>query len=70
MSSISEVSSEEILEEAFLDIIGNSQESSWFVNISILNKMIRFKLDTGGVVTAISEKTYRCLPRVPLKKPC
>ena len=43
MSPISEVSSEEILEKALIDIIGNSQESSWFVNISIL-----------GEVTAIS----------------
>ena len=59
---ISEVSSEMILEEAFLDTISNCQMSSWFANISVLSRTIQFKLDTGAKVTAISQKTYNNLP--------
>ena len=45
--------------------------SSWFANISVLglSRTIRFKLDTGAEVTAISQKTYNNLPRIPLQKP-
>ena len=45
----------------FLDTVdGDSKDSgtSWYVMITIANRQISFKVDTGGEVTAMSESTW------------
>ena len=57
------------LDTAFLDAMATSSESSWYVTVTLDTKVVQFKLDTGAAVTAISEETYRALPKTELKKP-
>ena len=49
--------------------MATSSESSWYVTVTLDTKVVQFKLDTGTAVTAISEETYRALPKTELKKP-
>ena len=55
------------LDTAFLDSTTNetSNESAWFTNIRVGEHMVKFKMDTGAEVTAISRQTYEALPKQP-----
>ena len=55
------------LDTAFLDSTTNetSNESAWFTNIRVGEHMVKFKMDTGAEVTAISHQTYEALPKQP-----
>ena len=54
------------LDTAFLDAAtSTSQEAAWFTDIKVGEQMVKFKLDTGAEVTAISHTTYQQLPDAP-----
>ena len=55
------------LDTAFLDSTTNetSNESTLFTNIRVGEHMVKFKLDTGAEITAISRQTYEALPKQP-----
>eukprot|EP00731_Ephydatia_muelleri_P021495 Em0014g86a len=46
------------VETVFLGPVGKG-ESSWMANITVCGQPLRFKIDTGADVTAISEEDYR-----------
>eukprot|EP00731_Ephydatia_muelleri_P028828 Em0020g472a len=48
-------------EELFLDAVQANGERAWFAQVSLFNTKIKFKLDTGAEVTAISLVTYEGL---------
>ena len=49
----------EIEEAVFLGALTSGSESSWFSTVCLEHKEVRFKLDTGAEVTAITEATYQ-----------
>ena len=53
---------------AFLGPVETENKNTWTSTLQIAGKDIRFKLDTGAEVTAVSEATYRQLKRVRLQK--
>ena len=50
-----------IWDTAFLDTVSNSGEKTWLISIKVQNIDVKFKLDTGAEVTAISEETFQLL---------
>ena len=66
---MSEVSSENVLDTAFLDTVGGEQTSAWFTTIKLNEQETRFKLDTGAEVTAICEQSYLSLQKPQLSAP-
>ena len=48
-------------EELFLDAVQANGERAWFAQVLLFNTRIKFKLDTGAEVTAISLVTYEGL---------
>ena len=57
------------MDSAFLDTVGSREKSVWTATVSVQDKKVIFKLDTGAEVTAISEDTFKKLPRVALRHP-
>ena len=53
----------------FLDTVSNSGEKSWLISIKVNNIDVKFKLDTGAEVTAISEETFQLLNNCTLSHP-
>jgi hypothetical protein len=51
------------MEGPYLDAIISDQNSPWLSDIDVNGKLLRFKLDTGVDVSAISELTYKNLQR-------
>ena len=66
---VSEISSENVLDTAFLDTVSAKQASAWFTTIKLNEQETSFKLDTGAEVTAISEQTYKSLKEPQLLDP-
>ena len=62
---MSEVSSENVLNTAFLDTIGGEQISAWFT----IKQETRLKVNTGAEVTDISEQSYLSLQKPQLLAP-
>ena len=58
-----------IWDTAFLDTVSNSGEKSWLISIKVQNIDVKFKLDTGAEVTAISEETFQLLNNCTLSHP-
>ena len=58
-----------IRDTAFLDTVSNSGEKSWLISIKVNNIDVKFKLDTGAEVTAISEETFQLLNNCTLSYP-
>ena len=58
-----------IWDTAFLDTVSNSGEKSWLISIKVNNIDVKFKLDTGAEVTAISEETFQLLNNCTLGHP-
>ena len=56
-------------ESAFLGSVTEQNQVQWTTTLRIARKNVRFKLDTGAEVTAISEATYRTLGRIKLYPP-
>ena len=56
------------LDAAFLGTLGTGKQAVWTVDVTVKDKLVRFKVDTGAEVTAISEETYRSLGKTPLDK--
>ena len=50
------MNSELSLDTAFVGSVSSKQQSSWTTTLQVRGKEIRFKIDTGAEVTAISEK--------------
>ena len=61
-NSLAEVDAEAV----FLDAVNNGEVSIWKVTLSIQNRHIEFKIDTGAAVTAINEETYKALQQPKL----
>ena len=66
---VSELTSESILETAFLDTLATEPTSAWFASVKLNKQEINFKLDTGAEVTAISEEVYQGLQKPKLSTP-
>ena len=56
-------------EEVFLGSLESQGETQWHTTVSLNEKNVKFKLDTGAKVTAISEATFSSLPNTKLKTP-
>ncbi|KAL5506839.1 hypothetical protein EMCRGX_G008586 [Ephydatia muelleri] len=54
----------------FLGTLGNKGTSTWTVDVASHGKLLRFKIDTGAEVTAISETTYESLGKTQLLRKC
>ena len=63
---ISEVTTESVLDTAFLDTVTDEHSSAWFATVKLNERETKFKLDTGAEVTAISEETYLSIQRPQL----
>ena len=58
------------MQEAFLGTLtAGTTQDPWIVDLVVQGHTISFKLDTGGEVTAITEKTYQSLGKPQLSKP-
>ena len=56
------------LDAAFLGTLGTGKQAVWTVDVTVKDKHVRFKVDTGAEVTAVSEETYHSLGKTPLDK--
>ena len=63
------VNSELSLDTAFVGSVSSKQQSSWNTTLQVRETEIRFKIDTGAEVTAISEETFRQLGGASLQRP-
>ena len=63
------MNSELSLDTAFVGSVSSKQQSSWTMTLQVRGKEIRFKVDTGVEVTAISEETFRQLGGASLQRP-
>ena len=54
----------------FLGTLDNEGTSTWTVDVVSHGKLLRFKIDTGAEVTAISETTYESLGKTQLLRKC
>ena len=73
LSKTSQASTAEVeVEEegaAFLGALSNGSSSSWRSTVSLSDKAVEFKLDTGAEVTAVSEETYKQVYGKRLQQP-
>ena len=55
----------------FLDAVNCDSEKdvAWHKELLVCGKMVRFKIDTGTDITAMSESTYHSLPHKPKLQP-
>jgi hypothetical protein len=60
---VGEINEENSVEGPYLDAIISDQNAPWLSDIEVNGKLLRFKLDTGADVSAISELTYKNLQR-------
>ena len=67
--TVASCTSEYSLDTAFLGFLDTKRETSWTTTIVINGKEVKFKLDTGAEVTAVSEQTYKSLTGIKLQKP-
>ena len=49
--------------------MSNGSSSSWRSTVSLNDKAVEFKLDTGAEVTAVSEETYKQVYGKQLQRP-
>ena len=63
------VNSELSLDTAFVGSVSSKQQSSWNTTLQVREKEIRFKIDAGGEVNAVSEETFRQLGGASLQRP-
>ena len=54
---------------AFINTLGEEDSILWFVNLTLGNKEVSFKIDTGAEVTAVSEKVWKQSKRPRLQVP-
>ena len=54
---------------AFINTLGEEDSILWFVNLTLGNKEVSFKIDTGAEVTAVSEKVWKQNKRPRLQVP-
>jgi len=55
-------------EDPFLGAVTSDSLTQWNVTIAVNNKQIKFKLDTGAEVTAISKATHNAIGEPALKR--
>eukprot|EP00731_Ephydatia_muelleri_P032566 Em0024g110a len=63
------VTGQKAVDSAYLDVLITKQNSSWMSALQLNNKEVKFKLDTGAEVTAISQETHRLLGNPKLLRP-
>ena len=69
MADIREEDEEADLDGIFLDMFSTGgQESNWKTQLTLQDKSVDFKIDTGAEATVISENTFRSLKGVKLTK--
>ena len=56
-------------DSVFLDTIRSGSDTSWSSEVQMCDKIVRFKLDTGAEVTAISNSEYERISNRTLEKP-
>ncbi len=66
---VSEVTTEDLLETAFLDSCTTDQTSAWFVTVKLNERELKFKLDTEAEVSAISAEVHKSLQKHQLSTP-
>ena len=59
-------SREEDLDLAFLSAVVTADETSWMADISVNGESMKFKVDTGAEVTAVTELALKQLGNVQL----
>ena len=67
--AVSTIGEGDILNAAFLDSMTKEQENAWFTNISVSDREMPFKLDTGAEVTAVSKEVWEVLRKPTLQRP-
>ena len=66
---LSEITTENPLDPAFLGTVTTDRTSAWFTTVILNGKRLSFKLDTGAEVTAISMEAYKQLRKPQLTMP-
>ena len=56
------------MQPSYIGTLGTGKQAVWTVDVTVKDKLVRFKVDTGAEVTAISEETYCSLGKTPLGK--
>ena len=69
VSLLSEDNNTESKEDAFLGSLESHGDTQWHATVSLNQKNVKFKLDTGAEVSAISETTFHSLTDTTLKRP-
>ena len=67
--TVSTMEEEETLDTAFLDTVSGDRSKAWIAKISVCDREVQFKLDTGAEVTAISERMWQMLGKPQLQTP-
>ena len=68
-TAVSSVQEEVLLDTAFLDTVSGGKTKSWTTTISLNGQKLKFKLDTGAEVTAVSKATWQVLGKPELQQP-
>ena len=69
VSLIREDSNPESEEDVFLGSLESQGETQWHTTVTLNQTHVKFKLDTGAEVTAISEATFHTLNDTKLRRP-
>ena len=70
--STAELSNDSYLDVTFLETVSSMlfpQESVWLTKVTLCGHDTAFKLDTGAVMTAVSQETHQRLGKPPLQTP-
>lgn len=59
----------EVINSAFLDTVSGCDGKYWLISIKVEEVDVKFKMDTGTEVTAISEETFKRLTGCALSQP-
>ena len=57
------------MDDAYLDTVASTQENAWHITLLLEQIKVRFKMDTGAEVTAISDRVYKSMPSAPILQP-
>ena len=68
-TKVSEISTTEDPSVAYLSTIGTREETSWLSTVAVNSEPMKFKVDTGAEVTALTEEALSQLGTIQLKLP-
>ena len=58
----------EVIHSTFFDTVSSFEGKSWIAQLQIQDKKVKYKIDTGAEVTAISTETFKQLNGCTLNK--